>query len=212
MFMKFLLADDHAMFRSGLRRILAEGFPRVDVEEVSSCEEVLRKLRNSHWDLLILDISMGDQNSLNILPRIKTLCPEMPVLMLSMYNDRQFVVQALRDGAAGYLTKENAPEELLRAIRTVLSGHRYINEAMAEHMADFLAVGDKAGEPHEMLSAREYEVFLLIASGLSLSDIAKQLTLSVKTVSTYRTRILEKTGMNSNVELIRYALRHGLTQ
>ena len=210
--MRFLLADDHAMFRSGLCRILTEGFPRVEVQEVSSCEEVLRKLREPGWDLLILDIAMGDQNSLGILPKIKAMCPAMPVLVLSMYNDRQFVVQALRDGAAGYLTKENAPDELLRAIRTILSGHRYINETMAEHMADYLAAGDEALEPHETLSAREYEVFLLIAAGRSLTEIAGQLALSVKTVSTYRTRILEKTGLNSNADLIRYALKNGLTQ
>lgn len=210
--MKILLADDHAMFRSGLRRILEEEFSGADIEESASCDETLKKLKEKNRNILILDIAMRDQNSLNILPEIKTLYPDMPVLILSMYNDRQFIVQALRSGASGYLTKEHAPDELIRAIRAILTGRRYISEAMAEHIADHVAAGDESQLPHETLSAREHEVFLLIASGLSLSGIASKLTLSVKTVSTYRTRILEKTGLHSNADLIRYAIRHGLVQ
>jgi len=210
--MKILLADDHAMFRSGLRRILEEEFSKAEIQESSSCDETLRKLRNGEWSLLILDIAMSDKSSLNILPEIKTLHPKMPVLILSMYDDRQFIVQALRGGAAGYLTKENAPEELIRAIRAVMMGRRYISEAMAEQIAEHLAAGDEARLVHETLSVREYEVFLLIASGISLSDIGAKLGLSVKTVSTYRTRILEKTGLHSNADIIRYAVRHGLSE
>lgn len=208
--MKILLADDHAMFRSGLRRILEDAFPKAEIDESFSCEETLRKLRSGTWNLLLLDIAMSDKSSLNILPEIKTLHPKMPVLILSMYNDRQFIVQALRGGAAGYLTKENAPEELIRAIRAVMEGRRYISETMAEQIAVHLAAGDESQLAHETLSVREYEVFLLIASGLSLSDIGVKLGLSVKTVSTYRTRILEKTGLHSNAEIIRYAVRHNL--
>jgi two-component system, NarL family, invasion response regulator UvrY len=210
--MRILLADDHAMFRSGLRRILEEEFPKADLHESSSCEETLRKLRNEEWNLLLLDIAMGDKSSLNILPEVKNLHPKMPVLILSMYDDRQFVVQALRSGAAGYLTKENAPEELIRAIRAVTAGRRYINELIAEQIAEYMAAGDKALPPHETLSEREYEVFLLIAGGLSLTGIAEKLALSVKTVSTYRTRILDKTGLHSNAGIIRYAVRHGLIE
>ena len=208
--MKILLADDHAMFRSGLRRILEEEFPKAEIDESSSCDEMLRKLRSGEWGLLLLDIAMSDKSSLNILPEIKTLHPQMPVLILSMYDDRQFIVQALRGGAAGYLTKENAPDELIRAIRAVTAGRRYISETMAEHIAGHLAAGEESQNPHEALSAREYEVFLMIASGLALSDIAKKLALSVKTVSTYRTRILEKTDLHSNADIIRYAVKHGL--
>lgn len=210
--MKILLADDHAMFRSGLRRILEEEFPKAGIDESSSCDETLRKLRNDEWNLLLLDIAMSDKSSLNILPEIKSLHPKMPVLILSMYNDRQFIVQALRGGAAGYLTKENAPEELIRAIHAVMAGRRYISETMAEQIAEHLAAGDETQAPHETLSAREYEVFLLIASGVSLTDIGAKLGLSVKTVSTYRTRILEKTDLHSNAEIIRYAVRQGLVE
>lgn len=210
--MKILLADDHTLFRSGLRRILEEEFTDAEIEESPSCGETLKKLRQKSADLLLLDIAMGDKNSLHILPEIKTLHPSMPVLILSMYNDRQFVVQSLRAGAAGYLTKERAPEELIRAIRAILSGRRYIGESMAEQIADHLAAGDASQHPHETLSTREHEVFLLIASGMALSEIADKLHLSVKTVSTYRTRILEKMGLRSNADLIRYAVRHGLTE
>lgn len=210
--MKILLADDHAMFRSGLRRILEEEFSKAEIQESSTCDETLRKLRNGEWSLLILDIAMSDKSSLNILPEIKTLHPKMPVLILSMYDDRQFIVQALRGGAAGYLTKENAPEELIRAIRAVMTGRRYISGTMAEQIAEHLAAGDETRLVHETLSVREYEVFLLIASGISLSDIGAKLGLSVKTVSTYRTRILEKTGLHSNADIIRYAVRHGLSE
>jgi DNA-binding NarL/FixJ family response regulator len=208
--MNILLADDHALFRSGLRRILADEFPGAEIEEAASCGETLAKLRHKGADVLILDIAMSDKNSLHILPEIKTLHPAMPVLILSMYNERQFIIQALRAGVAGYLTKEHAPDELIRAIRAILSGRRYIGESMAEQIADFLAAGDTSRLPHETLSAREHEVLLLIASGLALSEIAAKLALSVKTVSTYRTRILEKMGLHSNAELIRYSVRHGL--
>jgi DNA-binding NarL/FixJ family response regulator len=207
---KIFLADDHALFRSGLRRILEDEFAGVNIEEASSSSETLNMLRRGGADVLILDIAMSDKNSLHILPEIKALHPSMPVLILSMYDERQFVVQALRAGVSGYLTKEHAPDELIRAIRTVLAGRRYIGESMAEQIADHLAAGDASRLPHETLSTREYEVLLLIASGMPLSQIAGKLALSVKTVSTYRTRILEKMGLHSNADLIRYVVRHGL--
>jgi DNA-binding NarL/FixJ family response regulator len=207
---KIFLADDHALFRSGLRRILEDEFAGVNIEEASSSSETLNMLRRGGADVLILDIAMSDKNSLHILPEIKALHPSMPVLILSMYDERQFVVQALRAGVSGYLTKEHAPDELIRAIRTILAGRRYIGESMAEQIADHLAAGDASRLPHETLSTREYEVLLLIASGMPLSQIAGKLALSVKTVSTYRTRILEKMGLHSNADLIRYVVRHGL--
>jgi DNA-binding NarL/FixJ family response regulator len=207
---KIFLADDHALFRSGLRRILEDEFAGVDIEEASSSSETLHMLRRGGADVLILDIAMSDKNSLQILPEIKALHPSMPVLILSMYDERQFVVQALRAGVSGYLTKEHAPDELIRAIRTILAGRRYIGESMAEQIADHLAAGDASRLPHETLSTREYEVLLLIASGMPLSQIAGKLALSVKTVSTYRARILEKMGLHSNADLIRYVVMHGL--
>lgn len=207
--MHILLADDHTMFRSGLRRIIEGDFPDASIEEASSCAAVLENLRAKSWDLVILDIAMGEQNSLKILPDIKRAQPSTPVLMLSMYNDQQFIVQSLRAGASGYLTKEHTPEELNKAIRTVLTGRRYISESIAANLADYLAVGGSES-PHDALSTREREVFLLIARGRSVSEIACILEVSVKTVSTYRVRILEKMGLGSNAELIRYALLNGL--
>ncbi len=207
--MHILLADDHSMFRSGLRRILADEFPDAVIEEAASCGETLEKVAGGKKDLLILDIAMGRENSLHILPEIRKTCPEMPILLLSMYDERQFIVQALRAGVSGYLTKEHAPEELIRAIRAILDGRRYVSESVASHIADYLAVGSSE-YPHQALSAREHEVFLMIAAGKSVSMIADELCLSIKTISTYRSRILEKMDLGSNAELIRYALQHGL--
>tara|TARA_R110002072_G_scaffold77597_13_gene180795 strand:- start:2400 stop:3056 length:657 start_codon:yes stop_codon:yes gene_type:complete len=209
--MDILLADDHQMFRSGLRLILEEEFPDSAIEEAASCDETLEKLGRSKKDLLILDIAMGTQNSLNVLPDIKKACPHLPILLLSMYDDKQFIVQALRAGVSGYLTKEQAPEELNRAIHIILGGRRYVGEAVAEHLADYLALGN-SDFPHEALSSREHEVFLRIASGKSVSEIADELCLSVKTISTYRARILEKMDLGSNAKLMRYAMQHGLIQ
>jgi DNA-binding NarL/FixJ family response regulator len=207
--MRILLADDHAMFRSGLRRIIEDDFPGASIDEASSCMQVLDKVKVSVFDLLILDIAMGDENSLDVLAEIKQRQKSAPVLILSMYGDRQFVVKALRAGASGYLTKEHTPEELAQGIRAVLSGRRYVSQSIAANLADYLAVGD-TDRPHESLSRREQEVFLMIARGKSVSDIAAELQVSVKTVSTYRTRILEKMALNSNAELMRYALKHKL--
>ncbi|MBZ0186483.1 MAG: response regulator transcription factor [Candidatus Obscuribacterales bacterium] len=209
--MRILLADDHAMFRSGLRGILESHFSGATIEEASSCNEVLDCLREGACTIAILDIAMGVHNSLNILPDIRKLYPEMPVLILSMYNDKQFIVQALRAGASGYITKEHTPDELVRAIQAILKGGKYVSESVAANLVDYLALGG-CEYPHELLSARESEVLRLIASGRSVSEIASSLSLSVKTISTYRTRILEKMDMRSNAELMRYALKHGLVQ
>ena len=151
----------------------------------------------------------GGHNTLNDLPGIRAGHPRLPVVVVSMYGERQFVIRALRAGASAYVTKERAPEELLRAIRSVLAGRRYLGDDLAGQLADHLAEGG-AGNPHERLSPRELEIFLLLASARSVSEIAAQLGLSVKTVSTYRTRLLEKTGLRSNAEVMQYALRHGL--
>ncbi|MCC7243165.1 MAG: response regulator transcription factor [Acidobacteria bacterium] len=209
--MRILLADDHAIVRSGLRRIITDAFPGTTVGEAGSCHEVRDKVRETDWSVLVLDIALEDRNSLELVPELKTLRPRMPIIVLSMYGERQFVVRALRLGVSAYLTKDRAPEELLEAIRSVLQGRRYLSETVARELADHVALAGSGSEPpHELLSSREYEVLVLLASGQSVSEVAVRLDLSVKTVSTYRTRILEKMGMSSNAQLMRYAMQHGL--
>ncbi len=212
--MRILLADDHAIVRSGLCRIVADAFPGAELGEVSSCDELLEQVRANAWSLLILDIALGDRNSLDLVPELRELRPRMPIIVLSMYGERPFVLRALRVGVAAYLTKDRAPEELMLAIRTVLQGKRYLGEAVAQHLAEHVAVGGSTSseESHQSLSAREYEVLLGLAEGKSVSEIAAALALSVKTVSTYRTRILEKMGLGSTAQLMRYAVRHGLVK
>ncbi len=208
--MKILVADDHAIVRAGLRRILELEFQDVVIGEAATCKELLAQAQSTSWDLVILDVALGAENALNALPMLKTARPHLPVIVLSMYGERQFVVRALAAGASAYLTKEQAADqELFRAIRTVCAGRRYIGEVLAEQLADHLGK-DAMGLPHEGLSPRELEVFLLLAAARSVSDIAERLDLSVKTVSTYRTRILEKMSLGSNAEIIQYAVRNGL--
>ncbi|MBI3072592.1 MAG: response regulator transcription factor [Deltaproteobacteria bacterium] len=209
--MRILLADDHAIVRAGLARILSLELGDVSIGEAASGAELCEKVNAAIWDLLILDISLAGENSLDRLPALKAEHPSLPVIVLSMYGERQFVVRALSAGASGYLTKEQAPDELIRAIRAVTAGRRYLGESLAAELADHLAM-DRTGDPHKSLSARELEVFLLLAAAKSVSDIAERLHLSVKTVSTYRTRILEKMALASNAELIKYAVRNHLVE
>lgn len=206
-----LLADDHALLRSGLRRILEDALPGVRVGEAGTVDEAFKTLEKDRWDLLVLDISMPGRSGLDALPEIKALHPALPVLVLSMFGEQQFAIRALKAGASAYLTKERAPEELIQAIRTVLGGKRYIGAALAESLAAHVAL-NRDGAPHEQLSPREFEVFRLIAVAKGLTEIAQELGLSVKTVSTYRTRILEKMQLSSNAELMQYALRQGLIE
>lgn len=207
--MRILLADDHTMFRSGIARIIQEGFPRAVISEASSTAECLQLARTDPFDMIILDISMKGQNSLCALPDIRAVQPGVPIMMLSMHSDRQFVLQALKGGACAYLTKEHTAEELLRAMDAALHGRRYVSSSIAESLLDYLSVGNSE-LPHEALSSREREVFDLLAAGRTVSQISSMLSLSVKTVSTYRTRILEKMALGSNAELMRYALRNNL--
>jgi len=211
--MHILLADDHVIVRSGLRRIITDAFPDAIVGEVGSCDELRDKVREASWAVLVLDIALEDRNSLDLVPELKEHLPLMQIIVLSMYGERQFVVRALRAGVSAYLTKDRAPEELLQAIRTVLQGKRYLSESVAGELAEHMALAGSGSDAlHECLSPREYEVLLLLASARSVSEIATQLHLSVKTVSTYRTRILEKMGMSSNAQLMRYAMQVGLVQ
>lgn len=207
--MRVLIADDHAVFRRGLRETLAEFFFKVTFGEAKTAQETVESVRRHDWDVVILDISMPGKSGLDVLDELRRLRPRLPILLLSMHPEEQFARRALKAGAAGYLTKESVPEELKEAVRKVVAGGRYVSATLAEKLAVDLREG--ADTPlHELLSDREFQVLRMIASGRSVKDIAEELSLSVKTVSTYRSRILEKSGMKTNAELIRYALQSQL--
>jgi len=204
--MKVLIADDHAVFRRGLRETLADTFSRVTFGEARTALETLEHVRRQDWDVVILDISMPGKSGLDILDDLKRLRPRLPILLLSMHPEQQFARRALKSGAAGYLTKDSVTEELKEAVKKIVGGGRYVSATLAEKLA--LDLREGADKPlHELLSDREFQVLRRIASGKTVKDIAEELSLSVKTVSTYRARILEKTGMKTNAELIRYALQ-----
>jgi len=207
--MNVLIADDHAIVRRGLKQILAETSDIVVAGEAADGREVLSKLSAADWDVLVLDINMPGRSGLDILRDIKLLRPRLPVLILSVHAEEQMATRMLKAGAAGYLNKESAPEELVTAIRKVLSGGKYVSATQAERMISDLTTG--TGKlPHELLSDREYEILCLIASGKTPSQIARQLSLSVKTVSTYRTRLLEKMNLETSAQLTHYAIKNGL--
>jgi DNA-binding NarL/FixJ family response regulator len=206
---KVLIADDHAVFRRGLRETLADTLSKITFGEARTAQETLDCVRRQDWDLVILDISMPGKSGLDILNDLRRLRPKLPILFLSMHPEEQFARRALKSGAAGYLTKETVPEELKVAVQRVMKGGRYVSEALAEKLAFDLRRG--ADTPvHELLSDREFQVLRMIAAGKTVKDIASDIALSVKTVSTYRRRILEKTGMKSTADLIRYALQSQL--
>ncbi len=207
--MRVLIADDHAVVRRGIKDMLGDEFPKVSFGEAKSSQETLDCVRKQDWEIVVLDISMPGKSGLDILEELKRLRPKLPVLLLSMHPEEQFARRALKGGAAGYLTKESVPDELMKAVRRVLNGGRYVSHTLAEKLAWDLR--KEADRPlHELLSDREFQVLRLMASGKTVKEIADQLSLSVKTVSTYRARILEKTGMKNNAELIRYALQNHL--
>jgi DNA-binding NarL/FixJ family response regulator len=206
---KILIADDHAIVREGLKQILSESADLIVVAEASSGQEVLEKISKSDLDLVVLDIAMPGRGGLDILKEIKTQRPRLPVLMLSMYPEEQYAIRVLKSGASGYLTKESAPSELVMAIRQISQGKKYISPSLAEKLAIDLEINpDKM--PHEILSDREYQVMCMIASGKTLKEIADGLSLSIKTISTYRSRILEKMNMKTNAELTHYAIKNNL--
>jgi len=209
--MKILLADDHAVVRRGLKQILADEYKRASFGEARNAQEALDLVWKNNWDVVILDITMPGRSGLEVLREIKRSKPRLPVLVLSMHPENQFAVRVLKHGAAGYMTKESAPEELVGAIRKVLAGGRYVSTSLAEKLATYLSA-DTQKPPQELLSDREFQVLRLIASGKIVSEIAKELSLSVKTISTYRTRILEKMGLRNNAELMHYAMEHQLIE
>ncbi len=205
--LRVLIADDHPIVRRGLKQTVAETSDIVVADEASSGWEVLSKVRAGNYDVLVLDVSMPGRNGMDILRQLKNEKPGLPVLMLSIHPEEQYAVRALRSGASGYLTKESAPDELVAAIRKVSMGGRYVSSSLAERLACDL---EKSGEqlPHQTLSNREYQVMCMIASGKTITEIAEELSLSGKTISTYRSRVLEKMEMKNNAELTYYAIKN----
>jgi DNA-binding NarL/FixJ family response regulator len=206
-----LIADDHAMVRAGLRRWLEQDSAIDTIGEAVSGNETLERLRDSAWDVVVLDINMPDRSGIDILAHIRTGYPKTRVLVISAFSEKQYAIYALRAGAAGYLAKDQAPEDFMRAIRTVLAGRRFVSTTLAEMLVG--ALDEPADQPlHSTLSQREFQILCKLAVGRSVSEIARELCISVKTVSTYRARILEKMNFSTNADLTAYALRNGLMQ
>jgi two-component system, NarL family, invasion response regulator UvrY len=206
---KVVVIDDHAVVREGLKRIIAENSGMAVTGETGDGHEALRLVKNSPCDVVLLDISMPSKNGLDVLKEIHAEAPRLPVLVLSMHSEDQYAIRVLRAGAAGYLTKESAPDKLVQAIRKVVRGGKYVSPTLAEKLV-FDLESDARRPAHEILSDREYQVLCMIASGKTVSGIANELALSVKTISTYRVRVLEKLQMKTNAEMTRYAIKEGL--
>ena len=206
---RVLIADDHAIVRGGLKEILVHHLEDVVCGEAENAQQVLAQVQRNSWDLLILDITMPGRSGIDVLGEVKQLQPKLPVLILSMHPEDQYAKRVLKAGAHGYLKKESAPEELIQAVRKVLAGGRYVSPALAEQFARDLHESVEQAL-HETLSAREFEILVMIGSGKTVSQIAEELHLSATTVSTYRTRVLEKMKMATTAELMRYAFRNHL--
>ena len=208
---RVLIADDHAIVRQGLRQILSDTPDLTVSGEAENGVQAVQMVRTGEWDVVLMDVSMPDRNGIDALKLIKKEYPRLPVLILSMYPEEQYAIRALKAGAAGYLTKQSAPELLVTAIRQVASGKKYVSPSLAEELAN--AIGDDSERPaHEKLSDREYQTLCMIASGKTPTEIAEALNLSVKTVSVYRARLLEKMNLRNNAELTHYGLKHGLAE
>ena len=209
--LKILIADDHPIVRQGLKQILSEEFEIEALGEAQNSQEVLELVRKKDWDIVVLDITMPGRGGIEVLKELKTQKPKLPVLILSMHPEDQYAVRVLKAGAAGYLTKESVQDELVKAIKKILGGGKYVSPSLAEKMAFDLET--KTEKPlHETLSDREYQVMLLIGLGKTVSQIAEKLSLSVKTIDTYRTRILEKMKMKTNAELMHYVIKNKLVE
>ncbi len=204
--MNILVADDHAIVRKGLVQVLREEFSFASIDEAANSAEIFEKTKGKTWDIILLDISMPGRNGVEVLKQLRADGIKAPILMLSMHPEEQYAIRVLKAGASGFLTKESATEELVAAVHKVLSGRKYISDSLTEQLTDVL--GEKPA--HEQLSDREMQVLQLIAAGKSVSDIGEELSLSVNTISTYRSRILEKLNLNNNAEITRFALEHKL--
>lgn len=206
---RMLIADDHAIVRKGLKQLILEEYPSAQLAEVSDAESLMSKITEENWDIVICDLSMPGRSGLDALRQIKQAYPSMPVLIMSMHPEDQYALRVLKAGASGYLGKDNIHDDIIKAIRTVLLGKKFITASVAEKLAQAFEE-DQEEFSHERLSDREFDVFKLLAAGKAVSDIAEQLSLSVTTVSTYRARILDKMHMKSNADLTRYALNNNL--
>ncbi len=206
---RILIADDHAVTRHGLKQILAEEFQPAAFGEAEDGPHTLRLISKQKWDVLVLDITMPGMNGLEVLKDLKNLRPNLPVLVLSMHPEDQYGIRTLQAGASGYLNKEADPRELVAAVRRVLAGRKYVTPSLADGMATRLADGHE-GLLHEKLSDREYQVMAMLAVGKAVSEIAKDLSRSVKTITTHRTHILDKMNMKTNADLTRYAMKNKL--
>lgn len=207
--LRILIADDHAIIRKGLRQILLEAYPSAYIEEVGDAEAAINKTITREWDVIICDLSMPGRSGLELVQHVKQNFPKLPVLILSIHPEEQYAIRALKAGAAGYLSKDAATEELVKAVQRILQGRKYISGSLAEIMASELDP-DASKPRHELLSDRELQVFKLIAAGTAVSEIAEKLSLSITTVSTYRARILEKMDIKTNADMTRYALEQKL--
>ena len=209
--LRVMLVDDHPIVRRGLRDILVDAFPGAMIHEVGSGREAMTSLQLQQWTVMVLDLSLPDGSGLDVLKRVRELRPRLPVLILSMHTADQFARRAIAAGASGYLTKDAADAELVTAVSRLARGGKYFGPEVLERVALGLHP-DREDRPHERLSDREYQVLRMIGGGKTVSEIATELTLSVKTVSTYRARVLEKMKMRTNAELTHYAVRHGLAE
>jgi DNA-binding NarL/FixJ family response regulator len=207
--LRILIADDHTVVRKGLRQILLDQFPTANIQEVADAEELIKHVMDAQWDVVISDLSMPGRSGLDALQQIKLSHPKIPVLILSIHPEEQYALRALKSGAAGYLSKDTAPDELVKAVQKVLLGKKYISQSIAEKLASSFS-SDTSMNAHENLSDREFDVMKLLANGKSVSEIAEMLSLSVTTVSTYRARVMLKLDLKSNSDLTKYALEHKL--
>jgi len=207
--LRILIADDHSIVRKGLRQILLDEFPNAKITEVPDAEALVNKVMQASWDIVISDLTMPGRSGLDALHQIKTSFPKLPVLILSIHSEEQYALRVLKAGASGYLNKDAAPDELVKAVQTVLLGKKYISQSIAEKLANsWSAKTDKM--PHELLSNREFDVMLLLANGKTISQIADLLSLNVTTVSTYRARLMVKMKLKSNSDLTKYAIENKL--
>jgi DNA-binding NarL/FixJ family response regulator len=207
--LRILIADDHTVVRRGLRQILLDEFLAADIVEVADADELFNQVLKNEWDVVITDISMPGRSGLDVLQQVRQHYPKLPILVLSIHPEDMYAIRVMRAGASGYLNKDSAPEELVKAVHRILLGKKYITPSLAEKLADALDQ-DADRLPHENLSDREFEVLKLLAAGMAVSDIAGKLSLSPTTVSTYRARIMQKMNAGSNADLIRYAMENKL--
>lgn len=206
---KILIADDHPAVRTGVKQILSGEFPHYEFGEATNSQEVFHLIASETWDLMILDINLPGRNGIEILNEMKSNAIKLPALVFSMYSEAQVAVRALRSGAFGFLSKDSTDKELITAVRQILEGHKYITLPVAELLVS--TIGNPSHrEPHELLSDREFQTMLMIASGKTISQIAEDLSLSISTINTYRSRIIEKMNLKNNAEIMSYALRHQL--